>query len=276
MTIRFAKFINGEEVLKIKASEIPSQLEYQEKYRNNLYCNEEGCSAKIELAHRQHIPYFRTWQNSKHSPDCIYYFQNNPQNNPKETGETILVAISEDHKKAALRYSSQKMKEDLGVVTKNARTHKTTDKNRGTSETQRMVPSVDPDAEAIVSAGKEPPIKNRSCDDDLTKDIGKPINIRGKVIGAIINQESQSIRFLFDTKSDVTVAILFYNSFREDQQAYEWVKEIGIYLNKGNTIAASCLGNCQQGRDGFDIQVYDKTSIVLDYKNLSAFMRDFG
>lgn len=274
MLIRFANYNDGKKITKIEAKDITSIKEYQIKYRNHLFCSEAGCEAKIELAHRRSNPYFRTWQNSKHAPDCYYNFENNPDKNPMRRGEELLTAISSKHKKAALQYSNRKRKEDEGQRAKPGTTSKVIDRNRKAETAQRVVATVNPDAETVVEGVREAPIPTRKCNDITNKDIGKTITVRGYVNKAILDKDSVS--FVFDTGPEISVQILFFNRFRDNsRQAYEWVGQIGEALNEGEKYFVSCIGICEQKRDGFSIQIFDIEAISLNLKSLPAFMHNF-
>lgn len=274
MTIRFAHYKNEEKIIKIAAKDIGSIEEYQSKYKNHLHCSEAGCEAKIELAHRRSSPYFRTWQNSKHAPDCYYGFESSPDRNPARRGEELLIAISAKHKKAALQYSDRKRKEDEGQAAKRGATSRTINRERQVNVSQRLVATVNPEAKAIGEGMREAPIPTRTCNDITAKDVNHTINIRGYVYEAVIDENSVS--FLFDTKSETPVQVLFYSRFRDNsRQAYNWVQQIGEALNEGERYSVSCIGICERKRDGFSIQIFDIDAIHLNEKSLPAFMHNF-
>lgn len=271
MPMRFAYYKDGKASLKIQAKDISSIKEYREKYRNHLFCSEDGCEAKIELAHRRSIPYFRTWQNSKHAPDCYFSFENSPQKSPHRGGENVLGLVSAQHKKAALQYSDRKRKEDEGQVAKRGRTSSTTDRRRPVDAVTRTVATVDANAEAIVTGIREPRIPTRKCGDVTDKDIDQAINVRGYIVSAII--EETSISLLFDTASDNKVRIFFYNRFRDNsRQAYDWIAQIAADINHGARIFASCIGICEKKADCYSIQIFESEDLHFNDKSLATFM----
>jgi len=274
MTIRFAKFIKGETIQKVRAIDIPSTLEYEETYRNNLFCSEDGCNAKIELAHRSNYPYFRTWRFSKHSPDCYYYFENDPQKRPQIDGEVVFTLITNKHKKAALKHADRKRQEEQGKIEKRSPKNKTTDRNQMPISRTRVVGVLDPFAIDNLEEGKTTRIPSRSCDEISQKDIGKPITVRGEVSKALV--EEDSVIFYFDTQKGNVVRVLFFNMFRNSsEQAYRWIVKIGTYVNRGNRISVSCIGICDDLKDdNFSFQLRDSESLSINGKSLFTFVNE--
>ncbi|CAH0160846.1 hypothetical protein SRABI96_00947 [Peribacillus sp. Bi96] len=55
-----------------------SAKDYEEKYRENLYCAFTGCEAKMSYVYDSKLNrgYFRNWRHEQHSADCDYFTAN--------------------------------------------------------------------------------------------------------------------------------------------------------------------------------------------------------
>ena len=276
MTIRFALYQSEPETKKMTAEEVSSSGEYLAKYRNHLYCTEAGCSAEIELAHWNSRPYFRTWRNSKHATDCIYYFENDPSLSSNR-GEAVRVAVSSKHKRDVLNRSLKKRKEDglLTPTTPQSQDPNRQRKNRPVVGELRFVASVGPDA-AKIETSREPSIRTKKCSDLTPKDIGAYLCVRGNVNGAEIREGS--VHFSLGVEGFSPVTVYFYTPFRERYpQQYGWVQEIARRIISGrlSNIPIDCIGVCEEGNGGYSIQVFDDDeSILLHSRKLDTFMRD--
>lgn len=279
MAITFALYKVGEAVRKVSAQDISSIEEYHKKYRNHLFCSENGCNAPIELAHREGQPYFRTWRNRKHAEGCKYAFENDPSKSSKRAAETILVRVSSGHKRESLLYSDRKRRQDEGILstpeksTGNSRAKRPTSQKEGV----RLVATVDPNARLTMIKEKEPSIPTRKCTDISSNDVGLLLNVYGRVTSAVIN--ASSVRYFFATDGGPEVSVLFYNRFRDNSpQHYGWIQEIAklIICGKITNLPIACLGVCELKGEGFDIQVMDDDSINVDSKWLDVFMRDLA
>lgn len=271
MAIQYADFINDGESTKIRANDIATEKEYISKYKNHLFCSETGCNAKIDLAHRSGIPYFRTWKNSKHSKDCMYSFDTYPGNGPTKDGTSILTLLSEKHIKMSLQSSNRKRKIDEGFAQKRSNKNQTTDKKRKSTRPIRLIASVDPSAENISERVKEPRIPQRTCDDILISDIGRTILVRGYVSRAIVTEDS--VIYLYDTKNEQQVRILFFSRFKDNSvQAYNWICEQGKDINDNHTVYVSCVGLVEQEHDDvITIQIMNSIALTIDGKALPRF-----
>ena len=276
MTIKHALYRSESETRKMTAEEVSSSGEYSTKYRNHLFCSEEGCDAEIELAHRMERPYFRTWRNSKHAPDCIYNFENDPSLSSRR-GETVMVAVSAKHKRNVLNRSLRKSREDNQPVQDTHRTQNPNNQRRTRPVVGgvRLVASVDPDA---IEAGtsREPSIRTKKCSDLTPKDIGEYLCIRGMVNGAEIRD--RSVHFSLDVGNAAPVTAYFFTPFRERYpQQYGWVQEIAKRIIDGriSNIPIHCIGVCEAANDGYSVQIFDDDeSIMLQGRKLVTFMRD--
>lgn len=278
MIIPFALFKkDGDVEQRVRPFDITSYEEYREKYRNHLFCSEEGCTAQIEWAHRMDHRYFRTWRHSKHAPGCIYAFENDPTRVITQAADTVLTLVTGEHKKRSLRSANRMQKEDDGLVPRTPRTRSRPNPNRPRTETGgvRLVASFDPDAQPAETGAKAPRIYNRKCENVTPTDHGKILNVRGRISRAVIRD--QSVRFFFNTNGGPVVSALFYNRFRDNSpQSYSWIEEIGRRINAGaiTDLQMCCISVCEWKDSECTIQVFDAESITIEGMSLTAYVRD--
>lgn len=279
MIIHFALYKDGDTVKKIRPEDILSTEEYREKYRYHLFCCEEGCDAQLELAHRNGQPYFRTWRGSKHAEDCRFAFENDPTKVSAQAAESVLVRVSNGHKRKSLSYANKKRKQDEGTLPVTQRTTSRARPNRPITEREgvRLVASVDPDARLATVREKEPAVPTRKCTDITADDVTRYINVYGRVNGAEVKENS--VRFFFDTHGGPVVSVLFFNRFRDNsRQQYGWVERIARLIIDGHlpNLSVACIGVCELKEDHYDIQVMDEDSISVGDMWLAVFMRDLN
>lgn len=279
MIIRFALYKDDKTVQRIRPEDILSVEEYRSKFRNHLCCCEEGCDANIELAHRNGQPYFRTWRNSKHAEHCRFAFENDPTKVSMQAAETMMVRVSDKHKRKSLNYANKKRKQDEGVLPVTDRMGGRPRPNRPVTERDgiRLVASVDPNARMTTLREKEPPISTRKCTDITVDDVARYINVYGRVNKAAIKEDN--VRFFFDTHGGPNVSVLFFNRFRDNSlQQYGWVERIARLIVEGHitNLPISCIGVCELKENRYDIQVMDEASISINDCALSVFMRDLN
>lgn len=262
--------------------DIASRSEYHRRYKDHLICSEDGCSAKIDLAHRNDHPYFRTRRNSRHAEGCRYAFENDPSRVSLQTAETELARISADHKRRALDYANAKRRQrergESGTsprASQHRPTHPVTER-RGS----RRVPSVDPNAPAVGHMQREPRIPLRYAENITARDVGRLINVYGMTSQAVIRPgENGSVRFVFDAENQASVS--FFHRFRDQSiQQYDWISEIAASVNGDHgmleSLALACIGVCEKTNDGgYSLQVMEGDCISINDKSLSAFMRDW-
>lgn len=276
MRIHYALYNNDGTVSRIRPSDIASYEEYCQKYRNHLSCSEQGCPAQIEWASRMGYPYFKTWPRSKHAPECIFAFENDPSNVATRATDIIKTRISDEHKMAKLRSANRKQKEDDGLVERKPRTRSIPNPNRPTvrAEGTRRVASFDPDADPVEVGGREPNIYDRRCEEITPKDVGKPLCVRGRISGAIISE--QSVRLIFDTHGHADVSAQFYHSFHDvSEQSYGWIKEIAHRIIDGSlqSLQVTCICSCEWVDSAYTLQVYDPTSIAIEGQSLASYIQ---
>lgn len=80
--------------------------EYYKTYKNNLFCSETDCFAKlcyVVMPGNKKRSYLRTWRNSPHNENCIHYTKEIKNGTRKRrSGETLAIA-SEDQIRRSLK-----------------------------------------------------------------------------------------------------------------------------------------------------------------------------
>ena len=277
MIIRFSMYRERDIVRKIRPEDILSTEEYWQKYRQHLFCCEEGCDAQLELAHRNGQPYFRTWRGSKHAETCLFAFENDPTKVSVQAEESVPVRVSPGHKRTSLSYANKKRKQDEGTLPVPPRATGRPRPKRPVVEREgsRLMASVDPNARLTTVREREPAIPTRKCADIKVTDVGRNLNVYGRVNGADI--KTDSVRFFFDTNGGPAVSVLFFNRFRDNsRQQYGWIEQIARLIIDGHlsNLPVACISVCEVKEDGYEFQVMDEDSISVGDTWLAVFMRD--
>lgn len=277
MIIRFALYKNEDITRRIRPEDIRSTEEYREMYRHQLFCCEEGCDAQLELAHRNGQPYFRTWRGSKHAETCVFAFENDPTKVSAYAEESVQVRVSADHKRRSLSYANKKRQQEEGTLPVPPRATERPSPKRPVVERggARLVASVDPNARPTTGREREPAIPTRRAADITAADVGRNLNVYGRINGADI--KADSVQFFFDTNGDPAVSVLFFNRFRDNShQQYGWVEQIAQLIIGGQlpNLQVSCIGVCELKGTRFEFQAMDEESISVGDTWLAVFMRD--
>lgn len=265
---------NGNGNQLISASDIHSDAEYRSEYRGHLFCPKAGCPARVIWVDRQGSPYFRTWPGSKHAENCPHAYETDPSKIAEQATEAFPVRLSREHIQRCLKTSHRKQKEDDGLLPKKEPSDSQSKRKHPAARSggMRLVPTTDKTAPVEKKGTRQSSVFQRNSSQLRTKDNGKSLCVRGRVINAEVQE--RSVHLFLDAGENPAVDISFYEAFRTDsQQAYELISDIAQRLHSGtiSPFRLSCVGECRI-RDGrYHIQVFHEEDFTLDEHSLSSF-----
>ena len=186
---------------------------YENKFKGNLYCPSENCSAKISYS-RGKKAHFKTWRMDKHSSDCIFQFDRIAMNTGENITSTVHVESPSDRKQNALAEAFRMMNlsdEEIAAIHTNS-TLKPRIKQRAITGSKKNVTGM----QMVLFEGEEfddqlvkprAYICKRLVDEIRKTDIGKVRLVMGNIVGVksvdevaeiVVENNNQRIKVVFE------------------------------------------------------------------------------
>lgn len=178
--------------------------------------------------------------------------------------------LSDNHKRDILKKLYQRNFEVENQPTKSTSTKRSqpapTEK-KDSVLTDKLVPSINPDAPTAIEGQREATVKKRKCTDILNEDIDKLLGMDGYVTSAIVADDYVDLLF------DSILSIRFYNAFRDaSPAAYNLIKQLAHTLNTSRQPILVCfIGIVTKTKNGFQVQIMDPTLITFNNQSIFRF-----
>lgn len=197
---------------EITLSDVTSSI-YENKFKGNLYCPSNNCSAKISYSGGKRA-HFKTWRMDEHSEECIFHFDRIAISIGSNTTDMVNVEIPFSRRQNALEeaFRLMNLSPEERAVQRNNSDFQSRDKERAIIKTKRNVSSV----QMVLFDGEEYDkqlvlrrtyIYKRLVDDITISDIGKirlimgyavRIKSTGEVAEIIVENNRHSITVVFE------------------------------------------------------------------------------
>lgn len=277
-----ALYKNDTEIKIINAYDI-TPLEYQEKYKGNLYCTGEGCSAELvhmELQKRGDIRCFRTLQNSKHIDGCPYeVIKSGKIRRIGKSGEVVNVELTEKHVNDILNDTFKKAtgqtKNPSGKSSdiKKRKKKKQDDVLTGDGEVSNGQLKATPGGNVVegVKSERQPFVYKKSVSEMLRNAESDTYSLYGKVDKIELFENEAFITILDDAKEKIKV--YFGTPFIDNnEQEFKYLKFFKYYFEecrkKGQDVV--CVAVCFRRELAGEIvgEVMDYHYVRLDNRTL--------
>lgn len=275
-----AKYIkqNGE-IEEIEANNINIRL-YEEIYKCNLYCEEDGCMAEVIFYEKQKGGFkrlFKTKGGSKHKNGCVneIFHKGTKGRNVKLSGENV--NISSKHIDEVLNESFKSFyKKIYNLDDKNKEKSKGKGKKKSPTSTIDYKKNINyvvnsnptTNGEGVVVEGKkEPYIYKREVSELREKDDNSYKEVHGILqdIRLYNNEAYIDIKGLDGSGTSIYIGNPFISS---NEQEFKLLGNYKTYLEiqkeKGNLVICNCVGEIIRINKKRAVQVYSYRDMKLD------------
>ncbi|SHM84623.1 hypothetical protein SAMN02746066_03558 [Anaerosporobacter mobilis DSM 15930] len=276
-----ARYIDKEGNVTEVISDNITPIDNEEKYKENLYCEDKRCNAKLFYVERQNPKlnrFFKTFSGNLHRNGCV-----NEINRAGTRKASFLIRgegsnVSDEHIMRTLKDSFKNYKNDLNPSEK-----KNQLTNSGGKKKKRKSTSVTDDSSDVIAVTKESPNTNGV---DIQLNGEKEPNIhRNEVSRMIVNKDEpfKEIHGLVDSiyENDGEIylnvrgthggkcRIYFGTPFKtQHQQEYQLLHLIKEYILKclvdNIKIQLHCFGELKENNQDISVQIYSYKHILID------------
>lgn len=273
---------NEKDEREIKIEDFVLEKNYVEM-KKHLYCNYSGCEAKISYVPKgKNIAYFKLWKNSKHSVDCIRYYEteaiksrtsNNLEDenqlSNKQANNIFKDAIKRKNETLGQKILRQKLERERYRLKKQARV----DKNSESSKIVNLVkPTTDKNSDIIKNGKRMKTVRKRyNVLDILPKDVGNVILLTDYV--SSFELQNNNGTFKIKRKNIVTKIELEESFFTGTEllniSSFLKIVEKAIVLKE--KISIMCLGKVELINNEFIIRIFDEDKLRINDLKLDTF-----
>lgn len=248
--------------------------------RENIFCPNELCNAKIEYCEGNKRTFFRTKRSrvegeyvyEEHVEGCPYGIDHNLGHKPKTIYDpNIGYLIDDNHIKKSLERAFRQHKDpEYGKSKKRSKKRAKEPSNISTVKEEvitrgKGVIGVNEENSTGTENTRQPYLYQRFIDDIGEKDFDNSRLVKGNIIGFVY--EDSYISILLETSTNLRARIFFSEQYRVDNpQPYEQIKYYEKYYNEqlalNQKVFIACAGDVK--KDNFDISVN-----VRSYKHIN-------
>lgn len=260
---------------------------YYKKYRNNLFCSEPHCFAKLSyVAMPGNIKrsYLRKWKNSPHDANCIHFTEAVKSETRKKRFEVINVIVSEEqiNKSQKHAFSLELMSEEEREKRRDEDRRKRENRIRRNSVSKKteqlsLIELIsNPEETAAASEDSKGRLLKRNIDALKDKDIGKTRTVIGSFLEI---QQTDKRTIIRVQKNSVYLDIKFEEAFFAEAPEYgEMFHLIQRFSKENGQSIIIVTGEVRRNevKNEFSVSVFDKSGLSVHGKRLVDLAREYS
>ncbi|UZJ78763.1 hypothetical protein [Fictibacillus sp. KU28468] len=267
----------------ISISDITSG-DYSEKFKGKLFCTTPNCSAQLSFValpgNRSH---FRTWRESPHTEQCLYYFVKTRERatngrNGYEDGTVSQEQITRSLREAfELENMSDIERNKKQEKERNARKPKNrakTTKGGNDSPAQRIVSDPNKINENMKNTGTR--LYKRDVDALKDTDIGQTRTVTGKAKDI---EFKDSYAAVIVEKNGVTVPVKFEEAFFSLNPQYQGLfHNIERFMKENDEVILNATGEVRKNKksEEFEVIVFNGLGFLIHNRTLQTLAAEFA
>ncbi len=258
--------------------------EYSDKYKGNLFCTTHLCTAQLSFVFKENnSSHFRTWRESRHNEDCLYYFEKikervgNRQNGYVEgtvSGDQIKRSLLEAFENEILSEAERNQKREN--ERENRARRKRNKMVRGANEhpVQRIVTDPSKINENVTTTGTR--LYKRDADALKDTDLGHTRTVTGRLISI---EYSNTNAVVHVEKNNKKVVIKFEEAFFSINTQYQGLfHNIEKYMEENTNIIFSATGEVRENKinECYELVVFDGVGFLIHGRSLQALASEYA
>ncbi|MBT2614433.1 MULTISPECIES: hypothetical protein [unclassified Bacillus (in: firmicutes)] len=254
-----------------------SAKDYEEKYRENLYCAFTGCEAKMSYVYDSKLNrgYFRNWRHEQHSADCDYFTANVKSKSGSYKEGEVFGILSKKQKYASLDRAF-----DLLLMTEEEKKKKRDERRKKPKKEKTIETSPKPDTKIVLDLSDESTLakvddevkprlgSSKTADRLNDTDLRKTKTVYGFLESVSLENGKFAITIIHQ---NVIVDVIFEEVFTANSPgASGYFHHIKKYFEEYEKVPFAVLGEIRKNRTTgrFEVRVYDSESLKIDRMTL--------
>lgn len=260
---------------------------YYKTYKNNLFCSEAGCFAKLSyvvMPGNKKRSYLRKWRNSLHSENCIHYTEEVKDGTRKRRSGTTLAIASEDQIRRSLKQGfelellsdeeREKRKEE-NRRKRNNRVRRNSGNNKSEQLAIELVTNLEEGKETLneVKGGR---LLKRNIDALTPGDLWKTRTIIGYFSDLEHSKERTIVRVVKNGSFlDIKFEEAFFAAAPEYQEMFQLIER---YTKENDRIIVVATGEVRlnEEKNEFSVSVFDKNGLSVHGKRLIDLAKEYA
>jgi hypothetical protein len=286
-TIYNAIYRSNDKEVMIELLAINSE-NYYKKYRNNLFCCEPNCFAKLSyVAMPGNIKrsYLRKWKNSPHDESCLHFTETVKSETRKSRFGVINAIVSEEqiNKSQKHAFSLELMSEEEREKRREEDRRKRDNRIRRYNDSKKteqlsLIELIsNPEESGTISAdAKGGRLLKRNIDTLKDKDIAKTRTI----IGSFLELEQTEKRTIIRVERnknylDIKFEEAFFAEVPEYKEMFHLIQQ---FTEENGQIIIVATGEVRRNevKDEFSVSIFDKAGLLIYGKSLVDLAREYS
>lgn len=257
--------------------------DYRDIYKSNLFCTTNGCNAQLSYVYKQNnSSYFRTWRESPHIEQCIYYFEKtnvrtgNRQNGYQDgivSREQILRSLKEAFEFENMSVAKRNEKREKE---REARIRRNRNRIRSGSNEQPAQRIVSDPSKITEDARAGTRLYKRDADALKDTDLGQTRTVTG-ILKRIEYSELNAVIQI--EKNKKTVTIKFEEAFFAINTHYQGMfHHIERFVNEYDDIVFSATGEVRAKTVSgeYELIVFDGIGFLIHGRSLESLASEYA
>ncbi|WP_226674930.1 hypothetical protein [Mesobacillus jeotgali] len=281
-SITEAYYKNNDQIQIINISDVTAG-DYTDKYKGKLYCTTNSCTAQLSYVYREgNRSYFRTWRESPHTEQCIYYFEklkDRSGNRHKGYQDGI---VSQEQIRRSLREAFEN--ENMSITERNDRREKQREarirRNRERirrGSTEQPAHRIVSDPSRITDDTTRTGVRLYKRDADALKevDLGQTRTVTG-ILKSIEYGESNAVMRIEKNRKNVTIKFeeVFFSTNLQYRGMFHHIKR---FMEEYDEIIFSATGEVRTNKSGeYELIVFDGIGFLIHGRSLASLASEYA